>query len=385
MGLQSDALDAHIRIVNLRHLRRLDPWILILVGALAFIGIATLYSANRSVSLASPYYSKQIVFLMMGCGIAITLACLDYRFIVSLAPLAYLVSLILLVAVLFIGIEVKGGQRWISLGFFNLQPSEAGKLTVILMLAWMYDRIGSRANQFRWLIVAMLIGAIPAALVLIEPNLGTTVVYVPIVFAIVYVAGCNRWHLLGLVLAGLAAIPLAWTQLKPYQQTRVLAFLNPGADPSGSGYHTIQSMITVGSGGLSGKGYMEGTQTYLSYLPEHHSDFIFSLLAEEWGFIGGVVVLGLFALLFLRILYHARMAEHRAGTIICVGIVTVLAVHMFVNIAITLGMMPVTGIPLPFMSYGGSFYLSVMTGVGLLLSVQARRGLFSDEETRKLS
>lgn len=385
MSLHFDALDAHIRIVNFHHLKRIDPWIVLLIGALAFVGLATLYSANRSVTLNTSYYTKQAVFLGLGSCIALCLACLDYRFIVSLGPLVYGLALALLVAVLIVGTEVKGGQRWISLGFINLQPSEVGKIGVILMLAWLYDKIGARAARFGWLIVAMLIGAVPAFLVLIEPNLGTTIVYIPVVFAIVYVAGCNRWHLIALILAGLAAIPIGWTQLQDYQRTRILAFINPDADPSGSGYHTIQSMITVGSGGMTGKGYMQGTQTYLSYLPEHHSDFIFSLLAEEWGFIGGSVVIGLFALLFLRILYHARMAEDRAGTVICVGLVTVLAVHTFVNIAITMGIMPVTGIPLPFMSYGGSFYISVMTGIGLLLSVQARRGMFDSDDRRKIA
>lgn len=376
MSLHSQAMDSHIRAINFRNLRRIDPWLMLLVVALGAVGVATLYSANRSFSGSTPYYAKQIVFMAAGMVAAICIACLDHRVMISFAPVFYLFALLLLIAVLFIGTEVKGGQRWISIGFFNLQPSELGKLAVILMLAWYLSRIGTRIERLPWLILALAIGAVPAFLVLIEPNLGTTIVFVPLTFAMVFVAGCKRWHLVALTLAGASVAPIGWTLLEDYQRTRVLSFLDPTSDPSGSGYHTIQSMITVGSGGLTGKGYMQGTQTYLSYLPEHHSDFIFSLHAEEWGFMGGVTVLALFALLFLRILYNGSESADLAGTLISVGVVTVLAFHVFVNVAITIGMMPVTGIPLPFMSYGGSFCMTTLVSIGVLLSVHARRGMF---------
>ena len=376
MSLHTNTMDAHIRAINFRNLRRIDPWVLMLVVALGAMGVATLYSANRSFTGGTPYYAKQIVFMTAGLIAALSITCFDHRVLVAFAPLSYLFALVLLVAVLFIGNEVKGGRRWISIGFFNLQPSEVGKLAVILMLAWYLSRIGKRIEKIPWLILAFVIGAVPAFLVLIEPNLGTAMVFVPLTFAMVYAAGCKRWHLLALVIGGAAMAPIGWTFLKDYQRTRVLTFLDPASDPAGSGYHTIQSMITVGSGGLTGKGYMQGTQTYLSYLPEHHSDFIYSLLAEEWGFVGGATVLALFALLFLRILYNGAESEDLAGTLISVGVVTVLAFHVFVNIAITMGMMPVTGIPLPFMSAGGSFCIPTLISIGVLLSVHARRGMF---------
>lgn len=376
MSLHGDVLDAHIRTVNFRNLRRLDPWVLLLVVLLGAIGVATLYSANRSFSGGTPYYLKQTVFLGAGVVAAVCIACIDYRVLISFAPAFYLFSLGLLVAVLFIGNEVKGGQRWITIGFFNLQPSEVAKLAVTLMLAWYLGKIGGKIQRVPWLIPAFAIGALPAVLVLVQPNLGTTIVFVPLTFAMVFAAGAKRWHLGGLVLAGAAAAPMGWAFIEDYQRRRILTFLDPASDPSGSGYHTIQSMITVGSGGMTGKGYMQGTQTYLSYLPEHHSDFIYSLFAEEWGFVGGVSVLALFALLFLRILYNASQSEDVAGTLVSVGVVTVLAFHVFVNVAITMGMMPVTGIPLPFMSYGGSFCITTLTGIGVLLSIHARRGMF---------
>lgn len=376
MNPHTDVMDAHIRAINFRNLTRIDPWLLLLVVVLGAIGVATLYSANRSFTGRTPYYVKQMVFMSAGLVAALCIACVDHRVIISFAPLFYMVALVLLIAVLFIGTEVKGGQRWISIGSFNLQPSEVAKLAVILMLAWYLNKIGKRIERFPWLILALLIGAVPAFLVLIEPNLGTTMVFVPLTFAMVYVAGCRRWHLAALLLGGAATAPVGWAFLKDYQRTRILTFLDPASDPSGSGYHTIQSMITVGSGGLKGKGFMQGTQTYLSYLPEHHSDFIYSLFAEEWGFVGGATVIGLFGLLFLRILYNGGESEDMAGTLISVGVVTVLAFHVFVNVAITMGIMPVTGIPLPFMSYGGSFCMITLISIGVLLSAHARRGMF---------
>ena len=198
----------------------------------------------------------------------------------------------------------------------------------------------------------------------------------PITVAMLYVAGCKRRHLAAIVVIAVAAAPIAWSQLEDYQKRRVMTIVDPSADPQGSGYHTIQSMITVGSGGLTGKGYMGGTQTYLSYLPEHHTDFIFSQLAEEFGFAGSITVLMLFSFLFFRGLRLARNSTDMAGSLLAVGVVTLLAVHVFVNVGITIGILPVTGLPLPFLSYGGSFYLTTMTSIGILLSVNARRGMF---------
>ncbi len=372
----SEIMNAHIRVLNFRNLRRLDWILVLLVLCLAGIGIMTLFSANRSVTWGTPFYQKQMIFLGMGCFLALCVACFDHRFLVSLAPLLYLGSIVLLVLVLFIGKEVKGGQRWIDLGFFSLQPSELSKLGLIFMLTWYFKKIGSNIQRLPWFLLTFAIAAIPGMLILVEPNLGTTATLAPLVFSMLFVVGARRAHMVGLIFTGLACAPIAWTRLQPYQQQRVLSFFDPGADPTGSGYHTIQSMITVGSGGMGGKGYMEGTQTFLSYLPEHHSDFIFSLLAEEWGFVGGVGVLILFALFFLRGLWLANESEDLSGTLLSVGIIVTLAFHTIINIAITLGMLPVTGIPLPFLSYGGSFYLTTMLGIGVLLSVHARRGMF---------
>lgn len=366
----------HIRPFNLRNIKRIDLWLAACVVALAVIGILVLYSANRSVSSGTSFYLKQAVFFVGGCGVALFLCCFDHRFLVSLGPVVFTACCGLLVAVLVVGAEVKGGQRWLHFGPFGFQPSEYTKLAVVLMLAWYFTAIGRKIEGLPYFLLAFVIGGIPAILIFKEPDLGTAATLGPITVAMLYVAGCKRWHLFAVVLTGLAVAPIAWMQLEDYQRTRVMTIMDPGADPQGSGYHTIQSMITVGSGGLRGKGYLDGTQTYLSYLPEHHTDFIFSLLAEEFGFVGGVTVLGLFMLVFLRGLQFARNSVDMTGSYLAVGVVTLLAFHVFVNIAITIGMMPVTGLPLPFLSYGGSFYLTTMTSIGILFSVNARRGMF---------
>ncbi len=366
-------LEDHIGVFNIRNLRRIDPLFLLLVGLVAAVGIVTLISADRSTNVSPPYYVKQLGFFSVGLVLAIILACVDYRALVSLGPLFYAVVVALLVAVLLFGVEVKGAQRWLQIGPVRIQPSEQSKLALIFMLAWYFNLLGPRIQKLPWFLLTFVIAAVPALLILKQPNLGTAAALGPIVIAMIFMAGCKRWHLLALVLTGLSALPIGWSQMKDYQKTRVLAFLQPDADPQGSGYHTIQSMITVGSGGMTGKGYREGTQTYLSYLPEHHTDFIFSLLAEEWGFMGAVLVVALFGLLLLRGLTFAQNCPENSGALLVVGIVALLFFHIFVNIAITVGLMPVTGIPLPFLSYGGNFYLTTMLCVGVLLSVRSRR------------
>lgn len=377
MAFAANARDAHIRVFDWRNIRRIDFALMACVFLLAGIGLLVLYSASRSATSATlPYYHKQAIFFSVGCVLALLISCFDHRFLISFAPLFYSVFVALLIAVLLVGAEVKGGQRWIDIGPVRFQPSEYSKLAVIFMLAWYLGKIGRSIERLPYFLLTFAIVAVPGFLIFKEPDLGTALTLGPITFAMLYAAGCRRAHLVGLVILGLAAIPVLWSQLANYQKQRVLTIMNPGSDAQGSGYHTIQSMITVGSGGVGGKGYMKGTQTYLSYLPEHHTDFIFSVLAEEFGFIGGVTVLGLFLLLFIRGLFVARNCKDMAGSLLAVGIVALIAFHVFVNIAITIGIMPVTGLPLPFFSYGGSFYLATMTAIGVLLSVNAHRGMF---------
>ena len=369
-------MSANIKIFDLGNLRQTDWVLLLIITLLATVGVLTLFSANRSLADTAPYYMKQLTFFPVGVILALAIMCIDYRFLVSLAPVFYGMLIILLIAVLLFGDEAKGAQRWLVIGPIRFQPSEQSKLALIFMLSWYLSTIGSKIERLPYFLLTFIITAIPMVLIFKQPNLGTAATMGPITIAMLYVAGCRRLHLFGLFTLGGAALPVLWSIMKPYQRERVMTILDPASDALGSGYHTIQSMITVGSGGLSGKGYLEGTQTYLSYLPEHHTDFIFSLLAEEWGFIGSSIVVLLFLLLFFRSMMAARTSQDMAGSLLVVGIVTLLAFHVFVNIAITLGIAPVTGIPLPFLSYGRSFYLTTMMAMGVVLSVNTRKSFF---------
>ncbi|MFA7692177.1 MAG: rod shape-determining protein RodA [Candidatus Hydrogenedentes bacterium] len=387
-GKQVQHQDISVKLFNVRNVTHIDWWLPMLVTALAVCGWVVMYSASRNTEVA--YLTRQILFFAVGILVAFTFLCFDYRFLVSMGPFMYFIALSLLLLVIFFGSSAKGSERWISLGFFRLQPSEYTKLIMVFFLTWYFTRIGERVKKLLWFAFTFILVALPMALILKQPNLGTAASLGPLTLAMLYVAGCRRRHLAVVIVAGLCAVPVLWWQmkdfdpqvvsdqrsffdLKHYQKMRIYTYLHPEYDPQGSGWHTLQSKITIGSGGLTGKGYLKGTQTRLNYLPEHHTDFIYSLLAEEFGFVGAISVIALFSLLLLRGLTFARDAVDLSGTLLATGVVVILAFHIFVNIAITAGMMPVTGIPLPFLSYGGNFYMTTMAGMGVLLSVPLRK------------
>ncbi len=383
--------DVSMRNFNWRNLLHVDWLLMLFVILLAVTGWLTMYSASASSDIS--YFHKQIIFFVAGFLVALFIACLDYRFLVSLAPLMYIVALGLLLWVELAGVEVKGSGRWLQIGTIRIQPSELSKVVMIFFLTWYLTTLGERIRRFHWFVSAFIVTAIPMALILKQPNLGTAASMVPLLLGMLYVAGCRMRHLMLVILAGLSLVPIVWVQLKDfdinnpterqafyelkhYQKQRIYAFLNPEHDIRGSGWHTYQSKITVGSGGMTGRGYLNGKQTRLNYLPEHHTDFIFSLLAEERGFLGSAIVIGFFCAFLLRGLMFARDCPEMMGTLLATGAVVILAFHVFVNIAITIGIMPVTGIPLPFLSYGGTFYMTTMMCVGILCSVPIRRRKF---------
>jgi rod shape determining protein RodA len=374
-------MDSHIRIVNWRNLRYLDWLLVVLVAALAYIGLSNMYSASYGYEGAEStfHFARQALFLGIGTALALLLVCFDYRFLVALAPLMYAAALIALVAVLAIGLTIKGGRSWFRIGSFGLQPSEYTKLATIFMLAWYLSRIGPRIRRIPYLILAFALAGIPSILIAAQSDLGTALVYVPVVFVMVFMAGCRKWHLAAIIIVGLSLIPLGWMQLEPYQRDRVKTFVDPTKAPDDEGYQIIQTKIAVGSGQMWGKGVGQGTQTHLRFLPEYRTDFIFSLLAEERGFVGAVLVIALFAGFLIRGLALADECPEPAGNLLAVGCVTVLAFHVFVNVAITIHLMPITGLPLPFLSYGGSFYLTTMLCVGTMLSVNVRKGMFAEK------
>lgn len=388
-----DVRDTSIRIINWRNLRKMDWFLPLIVLALATVGWFTLYSASRTSDHG--YFTRQIVVFLLSVPIVLLLVATDYRFLVAWGPVFYLGGLALLLAVEFFGYEAKGSERWLVIGPVRLQPSEMNKVILVYALTWYLTTVGRRIRKLHWFLLTFVLVGIPMGLILKQPNLGTAACLAPLVIVMLFVAGCRLWHLGVVIALALSVIPVLWFQmkdfnpeivpeaeqtsvyeLKHYQKKRIYTFLHPEYDPQGSGWHTTQSMITVGSGGLSGKGYLQGTQTRLNYLPEHHTDFIFSLLAEEQGFIGSAIVIALFAAFLMRGLMYARDCPDMMGTLLATGVITVLGFHIFVNIAITIGLMPVTGIPLPFLSYGRSFYITTMVCVGVLLSVPIRRNVF---------
>ena len=399
------AEDAIMRAINFRNLRRIDWLLPIFVISLAVIGWVTMYSASAHAT--ETYYHKQIFFFIAGAFVAAALICVDYRSVVALAPLMYVVAVGLLLAVMFAGHEVNGGQRWLDLGLFRIQPSEITKMVMVYFLAWYFHTLGPRIRKLHWFLLTFVLVGIPMLMILKQPDLGTAACLGPLVIIMLFVAGCRLWHIGAVVLVGMSVIPFAWYQIhdmdpspiprvqeeqrkefaavkKPWdlewhQKMRIYTFVHPDFAPRVSNWQAYQSFVTVGSGGFAGKGFQQGTNTRLNYLPEHRTDFIFSHYAEERGFVGCVVVIGLYLAFLLRGLMYARDCPEMMGTLLAAGVVTVLGFHIFFNISITIGLMPVTGMPLPFLSYGGTFYMTTMACVGILLNVPMRRRMFLEE------
>lgn len=353
-----------------------DWTLLILVLVISGIGLLNIYSAGFSVSdtRQTPFYIKQLQWILIGmAGMAMAFF-IDYRFLNRHAYILYGISIILLLVVFVAGYATRGSQRWIVIGGFTLQPSELVKLTVILALAKYFDhRQPIREHRLTELFIPLLIVLIPFLLILKQPDLGTGLILLIVFFSMVFYVGLD-WKLVWVGAAGAGIlIPISWHFLKDYQRERILTFFSPDRDPLGSGYHIIQSMIAVGSGGVFGKGFLKGSQTQLKFLPEQQTDFVFSVFAEEWGFLGCIVLLTLFLFLILwglKIMFHSK---DYLGALIALGITMLIFWEVFINIGMVLGILPVVGIPLPFLSYGGSSMVVLMTAIGLLMNISVRR------------
>ncbi|MBU1785209.1 MAG: rod shape-determining protein RodA, partial [Candidatus Omnitrophica bacterium] len=264
-------------------------------------------------------------------------------------------------------------KRWIDLGLFSLQPSEFVKITVIFALAAFLGERKEKAGTLRNYVYALLLVSPAFLLIFLQPDLGTALVLVPILFSVLYVSGENIKYIVTTMVFGVLSMPVFWNILKDYQKSRLLVFMNPNIDPLGAGYTIIQSKIAIGSGGVWGKGWLGGTQSHLRFLPERHTDFIFSVIGEEWGFVGAMMLLGLYCLIIARGVRIISGVDDTYGKAIATGLVTLIAVQVLTNIAMTVGLMPVVGLPLPFISYGGSNIMATMIGIGFLLSVSRRR------------
>jgi rod shape determining protein RodA len=336
------------------------------------IGFAMLYSAaNGSLD---PWATAQLTRFLVGLGILTLVALVDVRLILRYAYVFYAIVLVLLVAVELKGFIGGGAQRWIDLGFINLQPSELMKPAIVLALARYFHGVGmEEIGNPMVLLLPLLMILMPVGLVMIQPDLGTALLIVMGAGALLFMAGVRMWKFAVVTAAGLGAIPIAWNLLHEYQQNRILTFLDPERDPLGAGYHILQSKIALGSGGLFGKGFMAGTQSHLNFLPERQTDFIFTMLAEEFGMMGGLVLLSLYVILLIYGYAIAFRCRHQFGRLVAMGITTGFFLYFFINIAMVMGLVPVVGVTLPFISYGGTALLTLMLSVGLLMNVYVHR------------
>jgi rod shape determining protein RodA len=356
----------------------LDGRVVILTVALTVIGIANLFSATITMpGEGFPFYLRQLCWIGVGVLLCLLVFAIDYRYYKEFAYLFYLVVLTAVLCVLIYGLVVGGGQRWIKTGFFYLQPSELMKIALILALARYFAEHEKREGyRLLDLVIPTIITVVPTFLIVKQPDLGTAMVMVFIFFSMVLFVRIRLKSLLILCMTIILATPFFWLILKEYQRTRIITLLHPGMDPLGAGYHIIQSKIAVGSGGIVGKGFLQGTQCKLHFLPEHHTDFIFAVLGEEWGFVGCTVVLALYLALILWGLTRGASTQDRYGSLIAFGVTAMIFWHVVINIGMVLGMMPVVGLPLPLLSYGGSATVVMLLGIGLLLNVRARRHIF---------
>jgi len=363
-----------------RLVQNFDWVLLLLLAVIASTSLINLYSATHGLDGSGiPHvFSRQLYWFLIGFGVLLVMTLFDYHRLEQLAYPAYLFSLGLLVLVLVLGGVTSGSQRWLSFGGVSFQPSEVAKFAVIAALARFFSEHEERREAYRLrdLWRPFLIIALPSALILKEPDLGTTLLLVIVSFSMILFAGV-RWQSLALLSAGfLGAVPFAWSTLKAYQKRRILTFLRPDMDPLGAGYHINQSKIAIGSGQVWGKGYLEGTQTRLHFLPEQHTDFAFSVLAEEWGFAGSFFLLTLYLLLIIWGINIARNSRDRFGTFLAVGIMAVIFWELVINVSMATGLLPVVGIPLVLFSYGGSSVVSTLAGMGIIMNISMRRFMF---------
>lgn len=360
---------AHFTLV-----RELDLSILLTTLVLAGLGVVMVYSATHAYPALSHLYLKQLVWLGIGTLGLLVLASTHYHALLDrFAWPAYFFLLALLALILATGQEVAGSKRWFTFGPVAFQPSEFAKLATVLVLTRFLVSREARIGKWDTLVGALLIAGAPMLLILRQPDLGTALVFAGTLGVMLYAAGVPVHRLAAILGVGLMSTPLVWVLLKDYQRQRLVVFLNPNADVLGAGYNVLQSKIAVGSGQIWGKGWLQGTQGQLRFVPEHHTDFIFSVLAEEWGFIGSLVLLLIFAVLLLQALRIARQARDAEGSLLAVGLTSLLAVQVIINLCVAIGLLPVTGMTLPLISYGGSSLLATMCLIGILLNLWSER------------
>lgn len=362
-------------MVERRLLRNFDIGLVLLMLALIIYGLLTVYSASRGSGHEMTVVRKQLMWAVAGfIALAIALS-IDHKSYPRIAGWIYGMNLFLLASVFVIGVERKGSQRWIGVGSFVLQPSEIAKIAIIITLAVFLVKHKGRIGEFGIFALSFIHVAVPMLFIFKQPDLGTSLVLVTIWFGMTFIAGANWKHLAVFVLGVVIIGAIGWNVgvLENYQKARLTSFINPESDPRGSGYHIVQSRIAIGSGQATGKGWLHGTQSQLGFIPENHTDFIFTVAAEEFGFVGAAPLILIYFLLLWKGLTIMAETEDAVGRLVAAGIVCMFMFHIFVNIGMTLGIMPVTGVPLPLFSYGGSSLLANMLALGLLVGIGMRR------------
>lgn len=366
-------------MIDRRLLTNID-WMLVgLVLTVCLFGILNIYSATTPYKLAgAPYYLKQFNWMLFGIMVALIVCSIDYHILEDISYWLYGLLLLLLIAVLVFGRSSMGATRWLNFGIFNIQPSELMKIVIIMTFARYFSNfrpLGGLSVKDMLLPIALL--ALPSFLIIKQPDLGTAIMVMIIATSIIVYVGIRISTVVTFLLVTIPIAWLGWVRiLLPYQKNRILDFINPERSRLGSGYHIIQSKIAVGSGGIFGKGFVKGTQTQLRFLPEQHTDFAFSVFAEEWGFVGCLVLIFLYLLLVLWGLNIARRCNDRFGGLLAVGVTAMLFWHIVINLGMVIGMFPVVGVPLPFFSYGGTSMITSMVGIGILQNIRMRRFMF---------
>lgn len=341
---------------------------------IAAIGVVLIYSATWFTDPNLTVVKRQMIWVAVGVALLIAFLIVDYRILFDIAPILYGIGLLLLVYLLVWGQVTANVRSWIHIGAFQFQPSEFMKIFTALMLARYFESNDRAYLNFRSFVTAMAIIGAPVGLIIIQPDFGTAASFFPLIAVAMFFGGIRPRVWAAMILAALISIPAGYFFfLKPYQRERIVIFLNPERDPLGSGYQVTQAKIAIGSGGIHGKGFKQGTQARLDFIPEHHTDFIFSVLGEEWGFIGVVIVLGLYLFLIVQALTFAKHARDRGGTFLVICLISFVIFHVIINVAMQIGVLPTTGIPLPLISYGGSSTLMFFIAVGLMANVDMRR------------
>jgi rod shape determining protein RodA len=341
---------------------------------LAAIGCMLVYSATFFTDPTLNTVKKQVMWVAIGLVLAIIIMMIDYHVLFDIAPIVYGIGNLLLVYLLVWGKVTANVKSWIHIGGFQFQPSEFMKVFTALMLARYFDSNDRAYLDLRGFVTAMAIIGLPVGLIIIQPDFGTAASFFPLIAVAMFFGGIRPRIWVAMILIGVIALPLAWgVFLKPYQRERVMIFLNPERDPLGSGYQVTQAKIAIGSGGIHGKGFRHGTQGKLGFVPEHHTDFIFSVLGEEWGFVGVTVVLGLYLYFVIQALTFAKHARDRGGTFLVICLTMFFVFHVLINVSMQIGILPTTGIPLPLISYGGSSTMMFFIAIGLIANVDMRR------------